>query len=179
MKFTLTHPDLLASRRRELSMTIKDVADLSRIDYNKIQDFERAKYKRVDAPLLEAVCYALQIHPLQVSDDYEPPTPPRLSYVAVDGKRVAEHMEEEGENAVQFARRAGVNQNLIYGITRYNQQTIPAEAARKIAKAMGIRAYEMAPALAIYPGPDGEEMYGDLLGSYGGETPEDVSPLPE
>jgi hypothetical protein len=148
-------------------MTIKDVADLSRVDYSKIQDFERSKYKKIDAPILEAVCYALGLHPVQVSDDYEPPPAPRLSYVAVDGRRVAAHMEAEDENAVQFARRAGVNQNLIYGITRYNQQTIPAEAARKIAKAMGLRAYELAPALGIYKGP------------YGGETPENVSPLPE
>jgi hypothetical protein len=44
---------------------------------------------------------------------------------------------------------------------------------------MGLRAYELAPALGIWPGPEGEDMYGDLLGPYGGKTPEDVSPLPE
>jgi hypothetical protein len=95
MKFRLTDPDALATRRRQLGMTVKDVVELSRVDYGKILDLERAKYKRLDALLLEAVCYALGIHPMHVSDAYEPPAIPRLSYVAVDGRRVAEAMRRK------------------------------------------------------------------------------------
>jgi transcriptional regulator with XRE-family HTH domain len=178
MKFRLTHPDLLASHRRALGMTIKDVADLSRVDYSKIQDFERSKYKKIDAPILEAVCYALGLHPLQVSDDYEPPSAPRLSYVAVDGRHVAGYLEREGISALELAKRASISHNYVYGPTSYDQQTIPADAARKLAKAMGLRGYELAPVLAIYPSPDGEEMFGDVLSEYGGFTPNEVRPLP-
>ena len=180
MKFRLTHPDLLIHRRRELGLTIKGVADISRLDYSKVQNFERGLVKKVEAPTLEAVCYALGLNPLVVSEDYEPPFFPRFFYVAVDGKRVAAHMEAKGENAVEFARRAGVDKNLVYGLTRYNQETIPADAARKIAKAMALRGFELAPALGIFPGPDGEpvdEFYGRKFGQYGGETLEDVSSL--
>jgi hypothetical protein len=71
-----------------------------------------------------------------------------------------------------------VDQNYVYGIASYGQQTIPADVARKVAKAMGLRCYELAPVLAIYPGPDGEEVHGEVLGEYCGPTPDEVSSLP-
>ena|SRR5918993_1068656 len=179
MRFKLTYPERIVSRRRELGMTIKDVADISRVDYKKVQDFELKRYKRVEAVHLEAICYALQIHPLELSADYEPPTMPRLTYVGVDGNQIGDYLKTEGISGLEFAKRARIKHDFIYGITRYGQYAIPADVARKIAKAMGLRGFELAPALGIYPGPHGEETYGDLLGEYGGETPEDVNPIPE
>jgi transcriptional regulator with XRE-family HTH domain len=159
-------------------MTKKDVADLSRVDYNKIQDLERKKYKRIDAPILEAVCYALRIHPLELSQDYEPPTMPTLTHVAVDGWRIANYLEGEGISALELSKRAGVEHEYVYNAARYDQQTLPADVARKVAKAMGLRGYELAPVLAIYPDPDGEAVYADVLVEYGGPTPDEISPLP-
>jgi hypothetical protein len=63
-------------------------------------------------------------------------------------------------------------------VVRYDQQTLPAGVARKIAKVMDSRSYELAPVLAIYPSLDSEEMFGDVLGEYGSLTPNEVRPLP-
>jgi transcriptional regulator with XRE-family HTH domain len=179
MKFKLTSPERIGSRRRELAMTLKDLASISRVDYTRLIDMERAKYKRIDALFLEAVAYALRIHPSERSEDYEPPAISRLSYVGVDGRQIAAYLESEGISANELARRAGISHNYVYGVVSYDIQTIPADVARKLAKAMGYRGFEFAPALYMYPGPDGEMAYRDIASAYGGPTPDDVEPLPK
>jgi transcriptional regulator with XRE-family HTH domain len=86
MKFKLTYPERIGSRRRELGMTRYDLARISRVAYSKLTDLERNKYKRVDALVFEAVAFALRIHPLELSAEYEPPEMPTIRHVAVDGR---------------------------------------------------------------------------------------------
>jgi DNA-binding Xre family transcriptional regulator len=182
MKFTLDNPEELKSRRCQLGMTVKDVANISRVDYKKLIDMERAKYKKIDAPMLEAVCYALKLHPMQVSSDYEPPASPRVTHVAVNGRMIADYLETMDMNAFELANKAGISHGFVYGPAAYDSQTLPAEAARKLAHAMGMRGQELAPALGVWPGPEGEEMsefYGRDFSQYGAERAEDVVPLPK
>ena len=101
----------------------------------------------------------------------------------MDGRQIAEYLEAEEISGLELSKRAGVKHEFVYGVASYDQQTLPADVVRKLAKAMGVHGYDLAPALAIYRDPDGEEVdtfYGGAqLGVYGGESPEDVAPLPE
>ena len=139
MRFKLTFPERIGSRRRELGMTRYDLARISRVSYSKLTDLERSRYKRVDALVLEAVAMALRIHPLELSAEYEPPANPAITHVAVDGRRIADYLEGEGISALELSKRAGVKHEYVYNVARYDQQTLPADVARKLAKAMGLR----------------------------------------
>jgi ribosome-binding protein aMBF1 (putative translation factor) len=178
VKFRLDYPEAISVRRREIGMNRAELARISRVDYTKIRDMEHARYKRIDAPILEAVAFALKMHPAQISNDYEPPEYPEVRFVGVNARMVRDHLDREGISGTEFAKRAGVSHNHIYGLINYGQQTVPADVARKLAREMGFRGFEFAPALGLYKAPDGEMMLDELVGRYGGSTPEDVEPLP-
>jgi hypothetical protein len=84
---------------------------------------------------------------------------------------VKDYLEREGINPNELARRAGVRNDHTYGLAHYDRRTIPVDVARKLAHTMGLRGFELAPALGIYPGLGGEEVYGDLLDDYVAEAP--------
>jgi ribosome-binding protein aMBF1 (putative translation factor) len=151
MRFLLSYPHEIERRRRELGMSLQDVATISRISYTQLQDIERGRIQTLAAPVLDALAETLDCDASRFSADWFPPHAPRVTMVYVRAEMVREYLDKSGLNANELARRADVPPPIVYGFRCRGKRSCRAPHAEKLARAMGVAPSEFAPALAVYP----------------------------
>lgn len=112
MRFLLSYPHEIERRRRELGMSLQDVATISRISYTQLQDIERGRIQTLAAPVLDALAETLDCDASRFSADWFPPHAPRVTMVYVRAEMIREYLDKSGLNAHELARRADVPHRL-------------------------------------------------------------------